>query len=465
MLATKNSYKQKRSNVTGEIVNLAYGINIDSLNDEISKIARDLIRDGFGVLLAGINHPIVQVLSKYLESNQPKNGIKIIGYQQNSNLPDAAFIYGCAIHSMDFEPMFLPPTHAVSPVLAPLIAIAQSKKIDGKTFLKAFIAGIQFEAGLRIAAKLSDIEAAENKNHFPFEKKGFHPPGTVGTLGSALASSIALGLTQEQCCMAIGYAASKSSGLSGNIGTMTKATHCGNAARGGLEAALLTSFGLTSSKNIIETGSGWAEAFGGDNFNFQVLLTGMEELSCFHDPGFAFKKWPSHTAMQIAIQAALQVHKGNHSNGDINVSVPIFNYCDRPNPIDSNEARFSFQYNIAVSLIDGYVNSESFTDEKLSSPKIQDYLKRIKLKLDPDIPRDFGEMYVIIQTESQDPISCDSWPGHWKTPMTEDELSAKFSSCCRPMLDEKDTKEVEKHLLRIHKYESLDSIIDILNTI
>lgn len=456
----ENSEKTKAPHQrTKELVNLAYKINVKELDKGISRISKNLIRDGIGVLLAGIDHPTVKIITSYLEGSQPENGVKIIGHKLKCNLPDTAFVYGCAIHSMDYEPMFLPPTHAVSPVLAPLLAIAQKEDLDGNTFLKAFIAGIQFEAGLRIATKISDNEAADNKSHFPFEKKGFHPPGTVGTLGSALASSIALGLSEEQCTMAIGYAASRSSGISGNIGTMTKATHCGNAARSGLEAALLTAHGLTSSKCIIETGSGWAEVFGGPSFNYNSLLSGMEQLSCFQKPGFAFKKWPSHTAMQIAINGALKLNKGNHSNGEIKVSVPVFNYCNRPNPVDSNDARFSFQYNIAIALVDGNLNSESFTEEKLHSPIIRDYLSRIKLNLCPEIPRDFGQMHIIIETESGEKVISDNWPGHWKTPMTDKEMSLKFESCCSRFWSKDETLIHENFILNITETDYLSSII------
>ena len=419
-----------KEGATKALVELAYGIDMDEIADETLQRASDILCDGIGVLLHGINHHTVQVIANYLKHREPQNGVNVIGHSFRAALADAAFLYGSAIHSNDFEPMFLPPTHAVSPVLAPLMAIAQAKNISGKTFLKAFIAGIQFEAGLREGARRSDATAAADKKHFPFDKHGFHPPGTVGPLGSALASSIALGLTQDECVMAIGYAASRSSGISGNIGSMTKATHCGNAAGSGLEAAMLCAHGLTASRQILEAGSGWAAVFGGQSFNFDTLMDGMKKLSCYTAPGFALKKWPAHTAMQVAIHGALQLHRANHVDGPIEVVAPVFNYCNRPFPKDSDEARFSFQYNVAVALIDGTVNDASFSEAKLHSTAVQDYLSRMKLVYDPTIPRDFGEMEVVVRLASGETVESDAWPGHWKTPMTRDEKSAKFNACC-----------------------------------
>lgn len=462
METIENKSTAKRD-VTRKLVELAYEINVDEVEVETRNNATTILIDGLGVLLHGLDHHTIRIIARYLQNRELKNGSKVIGHHFKAALPDAAFLYGCAIHSNDFEPMFLPPTHAVSPVLAPLIAIAQGKKISGKTFFKAFIAGIQFEAGLREASRRSDDTAAANEKHFPFEKQGFHPPGTVGPLGSALASSIALGLTQEQCVMAIGYAASSSSGLSGNIGSMTKATHCGNAARSGLEAALLSSLGFTASKQVLETGSGWADVFGGNRFNFEVLLAGMKQLRCFTQPGFAIKKWPAHTAMQVAIHGALQLHKSQHDRGQIQIIVPVFKYCNRPFPEDTDEARFSFQYNVAVALIDGTINDDSYSEEKLHSTIVQQYLSRMELIFDQEIPRDFGKMHVIVRLESGETKKSDSWPGHWKTPMTEAEKLEKFNNCCSKFWNAKAATDCHHWVRNVSKKDHLKLILAGLN--
>ncbi|MFN6013770.1 MAG: MmgE/PrpD family protein [Flavobacteriales bacterium] len=448
--------------VTAELVSKAYAVEIKNIDNDTLTIAKKMIRDGIAVLLAGTKHNTVKVLVSYLKDAENRNGIKVIGQDLKCNLTDSAFIYGCAIHAMDFEPMFLPPTHAVSPVLAPLIAIAQSHNITGATFLKAFIAGIQFEASLRIGAKMNDDIAATNQNHFPFEKQGFHPPGTVGTMGSALASSIAIGLSEVECRMALGYAASRSSGISGNIGTMTKATHCGNAARSGLEAALITRHGLTSSTSILETGSGWGHVFGGSHFNYTEVINGMDQLSCFTNPGFAFKMWPAHTAMQVAINGALQLHPEDHGSGMIKITAPVFKYCDRSFPADSDEARFSFQYNVAVALMDGVITFDSYTNEKLASMQVQGYLERIQLILDSSIPPDFGTMSVGIALENGKFVSSDRWPGHWKSPMTEEELTSKFLECSATILGENRSHELMLLIDQIEVNDHFDQIKDLL---
>jgi len=453
------------ANTTKEVVQIAERIQLNQIDPAALLSAKKIMRDGLGVLILGLQHETIDLLKKYFAQNETVQGVQLLGGSLKLSKTDAAFIYGCAIHSMDFEPMFLPPTHAVSPVLAPLIALAQSGEGSGELFLKAFVAGIQLEADLRKAAVASDVIAAQKENHFPFDRHGFHPPGTVGPMGSAMASSILLEMNNEKKEMAIGHAASRSSGLSVNIGTMTKATHCGAAARSGLESAFLVNNGLTASNNGIEGPSGWAHVFGGEEFNFNQIITGMQQLDCFTSPGFAFKKWPAHTAMQIAIDAGLQHYSEGIIPKEITIITPVFKYCNRPFPKDSDEARFSFQYNVAVAILDGRIDDDSFSESKLRSKAVQHILFRTNLKMSRDIPADFGKMSVIIKTNDGRRSISDSWSGHWKRPATEEQLLNKFIRCTQQKWSKNEAIKVSKFIMNIEHGDNYQELISLLNNL
>ncbi len=453
------------ANTTKEVVQIAERIQLNQIDPAALLSAKKIMRDGLGVLILGLQHETIDLLKKYFAQNETVQGVQLLGGSLKLSKTDAAFIYGCAIHSMDFEPMFLPPTHAVSPVLAPLIALAQSGEGSGELFLKAFVAGIQLEADLRKAAVASDVIAAQKENHFPFDRHGFHPPGTVGPMGSAMASSILLEMNNEKKEMAIGHAASRSSGLSVNIGTMTKATHCGAAARSGLESAFLVNNGLTASNNGIEGPSGWAHVFGGEEFNFNQIITGMQQLDCFTSPGFAFKKWPAHTAMQIAIDAGLQHYSEGIIPKEITIITPVFKYCNRPFPKDSDEARFSFQYNVAVAILDGRIDDDSFSESKLRSKEVQHILFRTNLKMSRDIPADFGKMSVIIKTNDGRRSISDSWSGHWKRPATEEQILNKFIRCTQQKWSKNEAIKASKFIMNIEHGDNYQELISLLNNL
>jgi aconitate decarboxylase len=433
----------RETSITRQVVEAAYSIRYEELSVDLRLNIRNLIVDGIGVLLEGWCHPNVGIVVDYLREHSGGARSLLPAHKFSTTIPEAAFVHGIAIHVMDFEPMFDPPTHVVSPVLGALVSLALANEssanphADAQRFLNAFTAGIELQADLRTAAFIDDNDARVHENFFPFQKQGFHPPGTVGVMGSALAASMWLGLTPEQACMALGMAASRAGGIAGNIGTMTKAAHSGNAARAGVECALLAQRGFTASAHTLEEAGGWGDVFGGKFFDRQQLVSGMKSLRCFSNPGFAFKYWPAHTAMQVAIHAALPLHvPGKVFDGEIHIEAPVFKYCDRPSPESSDACRFSFQFNVVQAILDGQVTPDSFSDEQLNRADIRQLLGRTHLYMQHDIPADFTKMEVRVKLSDGRSSVSDRWPGHWKLPATQDQLAEKFLGCAAFMFNE-----------------------------
>ena len=82
----------------------------------------------------------------------------------------AAFIHGCATHVFDFEPMWHPPTHPISPVLPALISLTYSSTISGQEFLLGFAVALEMESRLSLLRKGSDVPLI------------YHPPGVEGSI-------------------------------------------------------------------------------------------------------------------------------------------------------------------------------------------------------------------------------------------------------------------------------------------
>ena len=81
-----------------------------------------------------------------------------------------------------------------------------------------------------------------------------------------------LGLDAERLANAFGIAASRAGSVFGNVGTMTKSTHCGQAASLGLEAALLAEAGFTGDAATFESPQGYAATFYRGTFMPDELL-------------------------------------------------------------------------------------------------------------------------------------------------------------------------------------------------
>jgi 2-methylcitrate dehydratase PrpD len=138
--------------------------------------------------------------------------------------------------------------------------------------------------------------------------------------------------------------------------------------------------------------------------------------------------------MQIAICAALKAYDGARPPSQVTIHAPVFRYCDRPVPRDGDDARFSFQYNVAIGLLDGAVGLDSHSEERLRCDDVQTLLRRTKLVLDPDITPSFDGMSVHVTTDDGRRGAADGWTGHWRYPATEEDHARKFDACARRLM-------------------------------
>ena len=175
--------------------------------------------------------------------------------------------------------------HPSVTVLPAVLALGEKLKAPGKACLEAYLVGMEV---------ISKVGRAINPDHYD---KGWHSTGTLGTLGAASASSKLLKLDAERIRMALGIAASMSSGLRANFGTMTKSFHAGHAARNGVESALLASRGFTASKDVLESDLGFCDLFTeGKNYDLQKIVEGLGDPFSILSPGVGKKPYPSCAA-------------------------------------------------------------------------------------------------------------------------------------------------------------------------
>lgn len=133
--------------------------------------------------------------------------------------------------------------------------------------------------------------------------------------------------------------------------------------------------------------------------------------------------------MQVTLDAARRLHRAGPAPLLVRVRVPDLPYCDRPSPQSSDEARFSFQYQVALGLLDGGASPESYTEARLGAPDMQAMLARIEVRRDPSISTRFDEMRVAAVLDDGAAAESDRWPGHWRSPMTPEDQDAKLAAC------------------------------------
>ena len=413
--------------VTRRLCEKIVATTADSVGEAAIAKAGQLVLDGIAVAVAGARiEEAPKILANYLRELGSKPECSALGLGFRLAAVPAALLNATSMHVLDFEPMWTPATHALSPALAPVLALAESIGADGREALTAVIKGIEIQGWIRAAC-----------GHVELRDFKFHPPGMVGPIGAAVAASHLLKLDATMLANAIGIAASRCGSLTSNTGTMTKATHCGYAASLGLESALLAANGFTGDPEAFDSASGYAAIFLPPHFDREMLLSFGPPFRLF-DPGFALKVFPCKFTTHYGITAALAARPRIPSVDAIRtvrMLAPVVRTGDRPHPKSGLEGKFSVQYTLAAALLDGAVTLSSFSDERLHRPDMQALLGKIAVTMTPDITTEYNAgRYVDLTIALADGTvvreRCERPRGSWGAePISEAEHFVKVRDC------------------------------------
>src|SRR3954453_18874156 len=240
---------------TAEVAAQVAAMSFDDLPADLVELARQCVLDWVGVTVAGSREPVTRILLDDFEDQglgAGPAGATVVGHRMRLPVLDAALVNGTASHALDYDDVNEALVgHPTVPILAGLLALAESRHDSGRDLVPAFLAG--YEAECRIGR-------AVGVDHY---QRGFHATGTVGTFGAAAACSRLLGLDAAGTAVAFGIAGTQAAGLKSMFGTMGKPLHAGKASANGLLAARLASRGFTANPAVLETEQGFGEAAAG----------------------------------------------------------------------------------------------------------------------------------------------------------------------------------------------------------
>jgi aconitate decarboxylase len=397
----------------------------EELSAEALAAGRRLVLDGLAVAVAGTKEEAIGILAAHTRALGGVPEASAIGCGFRTDPVRAAALNGAAMHVLDFEPMWSPATHALSTTLPVALALGEACGLAGREVLTALVKGIEIQGWLR-----------EASGQFVPEQLQFHPPGLVGPMGAAVAAGHLLGLDGPKLQHALGIAASRAGSVFSNAGTMTKSTHCGQAAALGLDAAMLAARGFTGDAETFESPQGYGGTFYKGTYRPDELLKFGPPWRVV-SPGFAIKMFPSQFGTHFVITAGLELHRRIADPAAIRAVTlvgPVMPYVNRPMPETGLSGKFSFQYVLAAALLDGKVGIGTFTDATLHRPDLQALLPRITFRMDKDIPARFETMHVEATAELADgrtmSARCDGPRGVWgKPPIPQAEHLAKVRDC------------------------------------
>jgi 2-methylcitrate dehydratase PrpD len=321
-----------------------------------------------------------------------------------------------------------------------------------------------FALGLEVAGKLG---RAIGGGHY---MRGWHTTGTIGAFSSTAAAARLWKLDVGQLQTAWGLAASQTSGLVRNFGTMTKPFHAGHAARIGVLSAWLAKEGFTADQNIFDGKNNFFATYGGkDGAPLEDGLAKLGKPWEMSEPGIYVKRWPCCYCNHRPVGGMIKLIQQHSIKPDevTAVEVGFLPGSDEAlvstNPTTGLEGKFSIEYVTAALFIDGKLTLETFTDPMVNRPEIRAFMpkvKRYRIEAQGTFSGVVGYSDVAVETKrGRFTIREEHAPGSPEAPMTPADRVEKFMDCAGRVLGERGARGLLDQLSKLESNPNVAKLI------
>jgi 2-methylcitrate dehydratase len=403
---------------------------------DISEPAREQLKlrvlDSLGVALGALDGDPVMMLREQVEEFGGTPLATLIGGTRSA--PDRAALYnGALVRYLDFNDSYLAPGETCHPSdnLAPVLAAAEYAHADGRTLLTALAVAYQ------VQIRLSDVA--------PVRAKGFDHT-TQGAYAVAAGVSRALGLDERRTANAIAIAGTSLNALrvtrTGELShwkglafpaTAFAATH----------AAFLAMRGVTGPREVFEGNKGFMDAIAGP-FDIDWSREDLESVR-----RTVLKRYNAEVHSQSAIEALLELRAEHRLTAaeveriELDTFQVAFDIIgggeegDKRRVRSKEEADHSLPYLLAVALLDAQVLPEQYRPERIAAEDVQELLRRVVVRPDPDLSRRFPQQHsarVTLQLRDGRTLQRElhDYEGFHTRPMGWGEVAAKFDRVAAP---------------------------------
>ncbi|MBI1996780.1 MAG: MmgE/PrpD family protein [Deltaproteobacteria bacterium] len=418
------------------------------------------ILDTFGVALAGVATDTAAIALAYCQRTGRSDEASIWGTSVKSSAPMAAFANGLLGHAIDFDDWdaYIHAGHPTCMVVGAALSLGEVIGSSGKDLLKAYVLGIEV---------LTKISAAGPN----LQDRGFHSTPVLGSFGAAVACASLLRLDLGKIKAALGVTASAVGGIHRQQGSMVKPFHAGNAARSGVEAALLAEKGFTADPAIFEAPRGFCDTFFGKGAcDYEKMIADIGKPFFLESPGLGLKMHPCSAPQFLAADAALHLkreHKIDFGEvARIEVRIPPERYQRHYHAEVKTGLRgkFAVNYVVALALLDGKLEITTFTDEKANQPQVQDALSKVNVIVDESIPEPgpYCPVSVELKNGTRHSYTARIAKGDPRNPISESEMLDKFRGNARTVISEKQSEELIAAVRNLEAVENVGRLVSLL---
>ncbi|MBI4203847.1 MAG: MmgE/PrpD family protein [Betaproteobacteria bacterium] len=446
------------STIVEKLAALSEQIRYEALPPDVVHKTKMTILDTLGCALGGFASDPAKIMRGVVRRLGGAPEATILGTTERTSVLGATWANGTAIRYLDYNDTLMSrdPGHP-SGNLAGVLALAEAQHLNGRELICGLVNA--YEIQLRLVDHCGEPCL--------WTRGWDHPTNMV--YGSAAAAARLLGLPREKIAHAMAIAGSQANFLSeirrGVIGKI-KGTAEAKAAGDGVFAALLAADGLTGPIKIFEGDYGYLNIVAG-GADLDALTGPIRQHKIMRT---YLKYYPVETMTQSPVQAALDL-RAEH---DIDpreierVVVGLYDFAfkkpswdaSKLKPTTRESADHSFNYCVAIALLDGEVTAAQFLDSRIQAPDAQDLTARTELVPDPEIENIYPKFYPgIVTVHMKNGKSyrkrVDHFPGDPRRPMTDAQAEHKFRSQAVPYLT---ADQINRVIDSVWSLEKLDDV-------
>jgi 2-methylcitrate dehydratase PrpD len=451
--------------VTEKIAEFITNTRYVEIPREVIDVAKLHILDTLGCLIAGSCEQIGGLVKTYIKAHGAMGEATLLTQGITTSTTYAAFGNAIIAHVLDYDDYEVPSmAHPSVTVLPAVLALGEKLCASGEACIEAYLVGMEV---------ISQVGRGIAPEHYD---RGWHSTGTLGALGAAAASSRLFNLNSEKTKLALGIAASMSSGLRGNFGTMTKSFHAGHASRNGVEAVGLAALGFTAAMDIIERDLGFCEVFtDGKDFDLGKISEGLGRPFSLISPGVGRKLYPSCAATHGYLDGIISLASQHDIRPEDVDSVECGIFYRHPkmlihaNPKTGLEGKFSLEFCVALGLSQRSASLMDFVDSKVNAPEIQKLIKKVsKAVTDEAGVRGSETAVALMKISLRDGRTYSCRVEHKKgspgNPSSIEEIVRKFEECARLRYTDEQVRRILETVMNFEKVRNVRELIALFSS-
>jgi 2-methylcitrate dehydratase len=437
----------------------AVSLRFEALPPDVVHQAKRLLIDTLGCAIGGFDgEPSVmaRALAENVTSRQPAT---VLGTGCETSPDLATFANGVMIRYLDFNDGYTSkesghPSDAIAAVLSP----AETVHGDGKSVIVATV--LAYEAFCRLCDAVS------------VRARGFDHV-THGVVASTLGAAKAMGLSRAQTVQALNMSVAANSALyQTRIGDVSLWKGCAfaNASRNAVFAVMLAARGLTGPSPIFEGPGGYFNAVSREPFALPALGGGDRPFKV-HE--CTIKRFPLGLYSQTVVEAVLEARAKLASVDDVReVNVRTLQTAvnimagdvEKWRPANRETADHSMPYTAAVALRYGAVEARHFDAAYWRDPELLALMQKVKVSVSEEANRRapeamLSEVELVTGSGARATASVPYHRGHWKNPMTDREIEAKFRGLARDRLAPAQTDALLERLWNLEQVKDVGDVV------